>query len=205
MDTPPPGAHVIRFGVFELDTQSGELRRYGLKVRLPDQSFGALLALALGAACRTARRYDRSLNELRRAQKMSPTHNRINHQLGITLLAMGRVDEAILEFEIAAGPNQGHNSRFEAVLGYAYATAGRTGDARRVLQEVESHRKDQYVSWFGIGLIHDALNEKTAALAAVQRAFEDRAVEFGLVNQYPPFKTIASEAPFLSIMQAVGR
>ena len=35
----------LRFGVFELDTQSGELRRHGLKVRLPDQSFQILKTL----------------------------------------------------------------------------------------------------------------------------------------------------------------
>src|SRR5438876_1577637 len=33
---------VIGFGIFELDAQSGELRRHGLKVRLPDQSFQIL-------------------------------------------------------------------------------------------------------------------------------------------------------------------
>ena len=40
-----PNAHVFRFGIFELDTQSGELRRHGLKVRLPDQSFQILKTL----------------------------------------------------------------------------------------------------------------------------------------------------------------
>ena len=41
----PTPAHVVRFGVFELDTQSGELRRHGLKIRLPDQSFQILKVL----------------------------------------------------------------------------------------------------------------------------------------------------------------
>ncbi len=36
---------VIRFGIFELDTHSGELRRNGRKVRLPDQSFQILRLL----------------------------------------------------------------------------------------------------------------------------------------------------------------
>ena len=42
-----PDAHVFRFGVFELDAQSGELRRHGLKVRLPDQSFQILRSLLM--------------------------------------------------------------------------------------------------------------------------------------------------------------
>src|SRR5439155_14018829 len=36
---------IIRFGVFELDAHSGELRRHGLKIRLPDQSFQILRML----------------------------------------------------------------------------------------------------------------------------------------------------------------
>ncbi|MCA1563964.1 MAG: winged helix-turn-helix domain-containing protein [Acidobacteria bacterium] len=42
MHAPHPAARVVRFGVFELDAQSGELRRHGLKVRLPEQSFQIL-------------------------------------------------------------------------------------------------------------------------------------------------------------------
>ena len=44
MNGPTP-AHVLRFGIFELDTNSGELRRHGLKIRLPDQSFQILKEL----------------------------------------------------------------------------------------------------------------------------------------------------------------
>src|SRR5262245_58539060 len=43
--TPVPRARVFRFGIFELDTQSGELRRHGQKVRLPDQAFQILQRL----------------------------------------------------------------------------------------------------------------------------------------------------------------
>ena len=38
-------ACIFRFDVFDLDTRSGELRRHGLKVRLPDQSFHILRTL----------------------------------------------------------------------------------------------------------------------------------------------------------------
>jgi DNA-binding winged helix-turn-helix (wHTH) protein len=47
MTSPTPDPHVFRFGVFELDVRSGELRRHGLKIRLPDQSFQILRALLM--------------------------------------------------------------------------------------------------------------------------------------------------------------
>jgi len=40
-----PAAFLLRFGVFELDTVSGELRKNGLKIRLPEQSFQVLKLL----------------------------------------------------------------------------------------------------------------------------------------------------------------
>ena len=41
-------------------------------------------------------------------------------------------------------------------------------------------------------------------LAAMQRAFEDRAVEFAQMAQYPPFKAIAAEPQFQALMLQVG-
>ena len=161
--------------------------------------------IAVGSAYRAAGQHDRSISELRRALDMSAANNRVHFQLGVTYVAMGRPDEAIRDLEAAAWQATGHNSRMEAYLGYAYAAAGRPEDARKVLKELEAHRQDQYVSWYGIGLIHDALGDEAPALAAVLRAFEDRAVEFGLADEYPPFKTIASQPAFQAVIRQVGR
>jgi hypothetical protein len=60
------------------------------------------------------------------------------------------------------------------------------------------------VSSFGLALIHDALGEKEPALAALERAYQDRAVEFAQMDQYPPFRSIASEPRFQTVMRLVG-
>src|SRR2546426_12103568 len=60
----------------------------------------------------------------------------------------------------------------DAGLGYAYAAAGRALDARRILKELQSLARQQYVSSFGIALIHDALGEKEPALAAFEQAYQ---------------------------------
>jgi TolB-like protein/DNA-binding winged helix-turn-helix (wHTH) protein/tetratricopeptide (TPR) repeat protein len=161
--------------------------------------------VTVGTASRAAGDHDRAIKELRRALEMGPPNNWAQYQMGVTLLAMGRLADAIRELELAARQSTGHNSRVEAYLGYAYAAAGRAEDAREVLKELDAHRKDQYVSWYGIALIHDALGEKAPALAAFQRAFEDHAVELGLGNEYPPFRTIASEPAFQAVIRQVGR
>jgi TolB-like protein/DNA-binding winged helix-turn-helix (wHTH) protein/Flp pilus assembly protein TadD len=206
-------AEALRGGREELSTAVSEsLIRRGLLAeaivaaergrKLDPLSVGA--QVAAGNAYRAAGQHDRAVTELRRALEMSPRNSRVHFQLGVTYVRMGRLDDAIRELEIAVRSGQGHNSRLEAYLGYAYAVAGRMTDARLVLNELESHRREQYVSSFGIALIHDALGEKAPALAALQRACEDRAVEFAQMLQYPPFKAIASEPAYRAVMTKVG-
>lgn len=196
-DEPTEGITLIRQGRFAEAIAAAERAR-----RLDPLSFNA--QLNVGTAYRAAGQHDRAVAVFRRALETSPGHTRAHFQLGATFVAMGRLGPAIRELEAAVRSPAERTWRVEAYLGYAYAAAGRTVDARRVLKELEAHRLKQYVSSFGIALIHDALGEKAPALAALERAYEDRAVEFGQMTQYPPFKTIASEARFRAIMQQVG-
>jgi hypothetical protein len=60
------------------------------------------------------------------------------------------------------------------------------------------------VSSFGRALIYDALGEKEPALLAFERAYQDRAVEFAQMAQYPSFKTIATDRRFQQTMRLIG-
>ena len=192
-----PGLALIRDG--RIDEAVAEAERARAKDPL---SFAA--QVNLGTAYRAAGQFDRAIAELRHALEMSPGHVRAHFQLGITYAAIDDIHAAIREFEAATSTPQGRNTRMLAYLGYAYARAGRAIEARRVLADLESRRRQQYVSSFGIALIHDALGEKGPALVALERAFEDRAVEFAQMPQYPPFKTIASEPGYADVMRRIG-
>jgi tetratricopeptide (TPR) repeat protein len=165
-------------------------------------SFNAQMDVA--TAYRASGQHARALEEFRRAHLMNPETGRAHFQLGVTLVAMGRLDEAIRELETAVAKAQGGGPRVQAYLAFALAAAGRPLDARRILNELQSRRRQQYVSWFGTALIHDALGEKEPALAALERAHEDHALEFSQMDQYPPFKTITSEYRYQAIMQQIG-
>jgi TolB-like protein/DNA-binding winged helix-turn-helix (wHTH) protein/tetratricopeptide (TPR) repeat protein len=189
-------AEMLRTGHFEEAIAAAERT-----LRLDPLSFGAHVDVAM--VHRAAGEYDRAIAGIRRALEVFPGQARGHFQLGVTFIFMGRTTEAIGELETAVRSSKG-NPRFQAYLGYAYAAAGRPADARRILNELESRARQQYVSSFGMALIYDALGEKEPALAALERAYQDRAVEFAQMNQYPPFKTIASEARFQAVMRQVG-
>jgi TolB-like protein/DNA-binding winged helix-turn-helix (wHTH) protein len=172
--------------------------------KLDPLSFNAHINLAI--AYRSAGQYDRAIAEFRRALEMNPGRPRGHFQLAVTFVFMDRLNHAIPELETAVSSTQAQrgNPRFLAYLGYAYAAAGRPLDARRILNELESLARQQYVSSFGRALIHDALGEKEPALAALERAYQDRAIEFAQIAQYPPFRTIAAEPRFEATMRRIG-
>jgi len=167
-------------------------------------SFNVQMQLAL--AYRAAARHDRAIAEFRRALEITPGRPRGHFQLGVTFLAVARYDDAIRELEAAVRASRGATPRFKAYLGSAYASARRPLDARRILNELEAQAREQYVSSFGIAMIHDALGEKVSALAALERAYEDRAVEFAMMPEYlpAPFRTIASDPRYEALMRRIG-
>ena len=61
-----------------------------------------------------------------------------------------------------------------------------------------------YISSFGIAPIYDALGDKERGLAAFERAYQDRAVEFEQMKQYPLFKTIVSDSRFQAAVNTIG-
>jgi TolB-like protein/DNA-binding winged helix-turn-helix (wHTH) protein/Tfp pilus assembly protein PilF len=158
----------------------------------------------VGTVYRAAGQHEHALVEFRRAFDMNRDRSRAHFQLGVTYVAMRRLDDAIRELEAAARLPRQLSSRIETYLGYAYASAGRPADARRIVDTLEGRRHQHYVSSFGIALIYDALGERQRALTALERAYEDRAVEFAQISQFPAFKAIASEPRFHAVMQQVG-
>jgi DNA-binding winged helix-turn-helix (wHTH) protein/Flp pilus assembly protein TadD len=194
---PGSGGALIRHGRIAEAIAAAELAR-----KRDPLSFAAQVNVA--TVYRAAGEHDRAIAELRRALDITPGSSRALFQLGVTYVLMGRFDDAIREFDAAVQSPQGRNPRFDAYRAYAYAQARRPLDARRILHELEARRGEEYVSSFGIALIYDVLGEKEAALVALERACEERAVEFAQARQYPAFKTIAPEARFEAVMQRVG-
>jgi tetratricopeptide (TPR) repeat protein len=181
--------------------QSGRLSEAAVRARKSDPiAFNAFMDTA--RVFRAKGQYDRAIEGFRYALEID-TPQRAHFELGVTFVLMGRFDEAIGEFETAVNQSPS-NPRFQAYLGYAYAAAGRPLDARRVLQELEARAQREYVSSFGIALIYDALGDKKRALAAFEHAYQDRAVEFEQMRQYPLFKTIASDSRFQAAVNTIG-
>ena len=170
--------------------------------KLDPLSVNAIAAVA--RALRADGHQTRAIEELNKALKMAPQRADLPFQLGVTYALKGDNKAAIPEFEKAVKLSTQGNPRYRAYLGYAYGMDGRTRESQHLLQELLALRERQYVSSFGIALIHDALGDKAAALTALERAFQEHAVEFVQLFQYPPFRTLASEPRYHELMHRYG-
>ena len=154
----------------------------------------------LARAHRGAGDHTRAIAEFQRVSPLGSS-SEVRFQLGATFVLSEDLKTAIPTLEKAV-ERSFQSQRFRAYLGYAYALDGRTSEARQILEDLIALRGRQYVSSFGIALLHDALGEKEAALEALDRAVRDRAIELSiLLDTYPPFKTLASEPRYLTLMR----
>ncbi len=74
----------------------------------------------------------------------------------------------------------------------------------RGLDDLQERGRTQYVSSFGIGLIHDALGERDAALAALERAYDEHALEFSQWKLYPAFQAVQAEPRYQVVLRHVA-
>ncbi len=159
--------------------------------------------LDVAAAYRALRQYDRAITEFRKALEKDPSRPRAHFQLGATYVEKGELDEGIAELESAVKLSQG-NQRFLAYLGYADAVAGKKSEAQKILKELNTISRQQYVSPFGIALVDMGLGQKEAALAWLERAYEVHDSQLtGLVRDFR-LNPLHSDSHFQDLVRRVG-
>ena len=157
----------------------------------------------LGLAFHFAGRLESAVEQYRRAIVVEPKSHWAHMLLGWTLERQGKFDEAIAETKIAYRAND--TSQVLASLGHAYAAAGRHAEAQAVLAELAELAKSRYVSPYDVATIHAGLGDKDAALAWLDKAYEDRSGWLALwVGVDPKFSILGSEPRFQNLLRRVG-
>jgi adenylate cyclase len=151
-------------------------------------------------------RVGEGVDVLRAALELDPAHPITHAVLGHALLGEGRGEEAIRHYEAAA--NTVPNSYYAGFLGHAYARAGRTSDARRVLAGLRARAEGgSHVSRGAIGLILLGLGERDEAFRQLHEAALQRDVfltVYGVLSNRPLSAPYADDARFRQVRASVG-
>lgn len=115
----------------------------------------------------------------------------------------GRREKAIEECELAL--RLGRGAAVPRLLAAAaYAKIGRTEEARKILQEVESAWKPGDPMSHLIGIVHARLGEKDAAFEWLEKAFQERANFLVYFKVHPLFDGLHGDTRFDALVKRIG-
>jgi serine/threonine protein kinase/Tfp pilus assembly protein PilF len=128
---------------------------------------------AVALTCYSSRRYEESVEYALRSIELDPIFFPGYFYLGLAQDALGQYSEAVAALEKAVVLST-NSTLMLAALGGALAGWKKEDEARKVLLELESLRRQKYVSQVFVAAIHARLGESSAALDCLERAYEDR-------------------------------
>jgi TolB-like protein/tetratricopeptide (TPR) repeat protein len=149
-----------------------------------------------------SRQYDRAVQQLVALLEHEPRYFPALFQLGRVYVQMELYAEAIASFEQAL-----QFSRQQEVLpalAHAYALAGRTGEARIILDEMTNDKTGRYVASPMVARIHLGLGEFEAALDWLQKGLEERSYWMVFLKVDPVYDPIRTHPRFGELLKLVG-
>lgn len=150
-----------------------------------------------------ARQYDAAIVEFKNALELEPNFAPALNYLARSYQAKGMDDEAMSTFHKAV-EHSGGSPVMKARLGWAYAKIGKTGEARRILSELEDEAKTRYVAACLIASLHVALGDKEQAFAWLDKAFQERDVLLLTLNIESHLDPLRSDRRFQDLVRRVG-
>ena len=159
----------------------------------------------LGLELYLGRHYDQTIEQEQRTLALEPTFALANMNLCEALLQKRMYKEAIAacEQELAISPTSPFAS---AVLGYAYAVAGRKADARKMLDQLLALSEKRYVPAVSIVVIYVGLGDKDKAFEWLERAFKERSVgsTFVVLKVDPIWDPLRSDPRFADLLRRMN-
>jgi len=153
--------------------------------------------------CNWMRRFDQAIVESRRTLELDPYFPLAHAELATAYVQKGMVDEAIADLNNALNRGNTH-PRVTGMLGYAYAAAGKSAEARKVLEDLKTLSPGRYAFALPIARIHAALGEKDQAFEWLERAYQERAFWLNFIKIEPLLDSLRTDARFTDLLRRVG-
>ena len=120
------------------------------------------------------RQFEDAIREFRRALHIDPNAPYPLWAIGLTYMLAGHHGEAVESLEKAVAVTKRRQSHYVALLGGAYAAAGRRPEALALLGELEERSSREYIAPFHLAFLHIPLGNADEAISCLERACADR-------------------------------
>ena len=161
-------AYIRLYATGRLDEALTEIR-----LALEQDPLSPQFNLHLGIILHATRQHDRAIKQQRFAIELDPNYITAYESHTHAYLYRGLHEEAISTAEKAMAIS-GRSLFFIYPLGISYAYAGRTAEARQLLEELKERSRGTHVSPFAIGMIQLALGQLDEGFDQLMRAIDER-------------------------------
>jgi TolB-like protein/Flp pilus assembly protein TadD len=150
-----------------------------------------------------AGRYDEAMQQCRKTLELDPRFAIAHACLARAYEYKTMYKEAIAEIQEAINLSGG-SVIWEATLGHLYARAGRRDDAIKILNELKSRSKREFVPSQAFIWIYAALGDKDQAFAWLEKAHEERSDVMTVLEEERAFDPLRSDPRFQDLLRRIG-
>ena len=148
-----------------------------------------------------ARKYDEAIEQSRKTIEMDPRFASAYQNLGQSYEQKGMYAEAVATFQELnrVAPDNGL-----AFLGRAYALAGKTDEAQKILAQLKEPSARRYVSSYSVAMVYAGLGDKEQTLAWLEKGYQQRVWQMVFLKVEPELDGLRSDPRFEDLMRRVG-
>ena len=144
---------------------------------------------------------DKAIEQCRKILELDPSSFPARRYLGLAYEAKGMYNEAIAEFQ--TGVKLSGSPLMLALLGHAYAAAGKTPEAKQVLNDLQQLQDQRYVSPYTVAAIYAGLGNEEQAFKWLDKAVEERDIWLMNLKVDPVFAKMRSRRQFTDILARI--
>jgi DNA-binding winged helix-turn-helix (wHTH) protein/TolB-like protein/Tfp pilus assembly protein PilF len=145
--------------------------------------------------------HDNAIKQCRKILELDPSSFPARRYLGLAYEAKGMYAEAIAEFQ--TGVKLSGSPLMLALLGHAYAVAGKKTEAQQVLDDLQQLQAQRYVSPYTVAAIYAGLGDQERAFEWLQKAVEGRDIWLMNLKVDPVFAKLRSQRQFTDILARI--
>ncbi len=145
----------------------------GTRKALKRDPLSPILQFHLGYWYYYARQYDRAIEQSRSVIEMDPNYWPPHAVSCYCLRQTGKIEESVRAYETAARL-AGHTPYFLGILGSVYANAGRIGEAKKLLEELQELEQKMYIPPNCFARFFMEFGEIDTALDWYEKAIDER-------------------------------
>ncbi|MEO6970389.1 MAG: tetratricopeptide repeat protein [Chthoniobacterales bacterium] len=128
----------------------------------------ASLGMVLGGVGQT----ERAIDQLHKTLDLDPDLIAAHSMLGQILEREGKLSEAMAEYDKVR--QLGSTPSNYAMRAYACVKAGRTAEARKILEDLTNASRQRYVGSYSLAVVHLALGDNEEGLRLLEKSFDER-------------------------------